>query len=94
NAAGGRIEISTGSSPGHATLIVSNTGPVVPPDQLEWLFQPFRRVGTERVGGADGHGLGLAITQAIAQAHGADVTVHGRPGGGLEIQVSFRSSQR
>jgi signal transduction histidine kinase len=62
---------------------------VVPPEQVEWLFQPFRQNGTERVGRVDGHGLGLAITRAIAQAHGANVTAYARSGGGLEVQVSF-----
>jgi signal transduction histidine kinase len=92
NRTGGRVEISTISAPGRATLSVNNTGPVVPPDQVDRLFQPLQQIGSERVGHTDGHGLGLAIVKAIAQAHGAQVTARARPEGGLEIEVTFSSS--
>ena len=39
-----------------------------------------------------GHGLGLAIVRAIADVHGATLTAHARPDGGLDIQVSFPTS--
>jgi signal transduction histidine kinase len=93
NIVGGSFEVSTHSAPGRATLAVSNTGPVVPPEQVERLFQPFRQIGTERVGRVDGHGLGLAITLAIAQGHGAIVTARARPEGGLDIQVNFNATK-
>jgi len=35
------------------------------------------------------HGLGLAIVQAIAKAHGAKVTARPRPEGGLDVDVAF-----
>jgi signal transduction histidine kinase len=44
NVAGGRVEISTGDRDGRAFLAVSNTGAVIPPDQLGRLFQPFQRL--------------------------------------------------
>ena len=84
-----KVEISTISAPGRATLSVSNTGPVVPPAEIERLFQPFQQIGSERVRHTDGHGLGLAIVRAIAEAHGANVTARARPEGGLEIEVAF-----
>jgi signal transduction histidine kinase len=40
----------------------------------------------------DGHGLGLAIVQAIARTHGATLAVHCRTGGGLEVEVTFRAA--
>ena len=43
---------------------------------------------------AAGHGLGLAIVQAIADAHMAILTAHARPGGGLDIQVRFPPRDR
>jgi signal transduction histidine kinase len=92
NTTRGMVEISTISAPGRASLSVSNTGPVVPPTEVERLFQPLQQSGSERVRHSDGYGLGLAIVRAIAQAHGASVTARARPGGGLEIQVSFTSS--
>jgi signal transduction histidine kinase len=65
---------------------------VVPPDELERLFQPFQRLARERVrrgGDGDGYGLGLAIVRAIASAHKATLTATPRPEGGLDIEVSW-----
>jgi len=92
NMTGGTVEVSTTSAPERLTISVSNTGPMVPPAEVERLFQPFQRVGSERVRHGDGHGLGLAIVQAITQAHGAKLSARPRPKGGLEIQVTFTSS--
>ena len=71
-------------------LRVSNSGPVIPPAEVDRLFQPFQRLGDERVRRRDGgHGLGLAIVRAIAVAHGAELTARARPEGGLDITVGF-----
>jgi signal transduction histidine kinase len=85
----GQIEISTATTSGQATLAISNTGAVIPPGEVDRLFQPFQRLGTERVGHAGGNGLGLAIVRAIAGVHGATLTTSARPDGGLDIQVKF-----
>jgi signal transduction histidine kinase len=86
NTDGGRVSVRTTGS----TLVVTNTGPVVPHDELDRLFQPFQRLGVQRVRAtADGYGLGLAIVRAIAGAHGADVVAAPRPGGGLTVTVTF-----
>jgi signal transduction histidine kinase len=89
NAAGGRIEIATTMTAGRAIISVTNTGTVIPPDEVERLFQPFQQLGSERILHADGHGLGLAIVHAIASAHGATLAAHAQPDGGLDIEVSF-----
>lgn len=86
----GRVEVTTSVVAGRARLVVRNTGPVIPPDEVERLFEPFQRLGAERVGPrAGGHGLGLAIVRAIATAHGADVTADPDPDGGLTVTVDF-----
>jgi len=92
NVAGGRVEISTTMTIGRASISVGNTGAVVPPDEVERLFQPFQQLGTERIRHTDGHGLGLAIVHAIASAHGATLAARARPEGGLDIEVSFPAS--
>jgi signal transduction histidine kinase len=92
NVDGGRFEISTATTDGQATLAIGNTGPVIPPGELDRLFQPFQRLGAERIGRTNGNGLGLAIVRAIAGVHGASVTANARPDGGLHIQVSFPQS--
>ena len=50
NLDGGLVEITTGITDGLAVIRVSNTGPLVPADEVERLFQPFQRLGTPRVG--------------------------------------------
>jgi signal transduction histidine kinase len=93
NVPGGWAEIETGTAAGRAVLRVSNSGPVIPPGEVDRLLQPFQRLGDERVRqpSDDGHGLGLglAIVRAIAVAHGAELTARPRPEGGLDITVSF-----
>ena len=89
NHADGRVEISTTTTAGRALLSVGNTGPVIPPGEIESLLRPFGRLGAERIRISDGHGLGLAIVYAIASAHGATLVTRARPGGGLEIEVTF-----
>jgi signal transduction histidine kinase len=92
NMTGGSVAISTLSGPGRATISVTNTGPVVPPAVVERLFLPFQQSGLERLGHTDGHGLGLTIVRAIAQAHAATITAVARIEGGVEITVTLPSS--
>ena len=89
NRDGGRVEISTTITDGLAIVSVSNTGTLISPDEVDRLFQPFQRLGTERISHISGHGLGLAIVRAIAGVHGAGLTANARPEGGLDIEVSF-----
>ena len=89
NSSDGRAEVSTAAAGGQATIRVRNTGAVIPPEQLGRLFQPFGRAGGERIRHTGGHGLGLAIVQAIARAHGATLTPRAQPEGGLDVEVTF-----
>jgi signal transduction histidine kinase len=89
NIAGGRIELATVTQRERAVLSVANTGPRIPAGELERLFQPFHRLGASPRTFGDGVGLGLAIVEAIAAAHGALVTAQARADGGLEICASF-----
>ncbi|MGH2850649.1 MAG: sensor histidine kinase [Solirubrobacteraceae bacterium] len=85
----GWIEITTGTRDGHAFVTLANTGPPVPPEQIERLFKPFQRLGDARTQHNSGHGLGLSIVHAIATAHRAELSAGARPQGGLTIDVSF-----
>jgi signal transduction histidine kinase len=89
NVTQGQVEVMTGTRSGQAVLSVVNSGPVIPSAELDRLFQPFQRLGAERIGHRDGLGLGLSIVQAIAVAHGATLTTGARPEGGLSIDVRF-----
>jgi signal transduction histidine kinase len=90
NIPGGTVEITT-TSPGRLTI--SNTGTAIPPTEVNRMFQPFQRLGTDRTDQTNGHGLGLAIVAAIANAHGAPLTARPRPNGGLQITVDFPPTQ-
>jgi signal transduction histidine kinase len=90
NVPGGALEAGTAVWAGHAVVSVFGTGPVIPPDQVDRLFQPFHRgAPRDRTGGHDGLGLGLSIVAAIAEAHGAWLQAHALPGGGLGVRVGF-----
>jgi signal transduction histidine kinase len=89
NIAGGQVEITTTATAGRATISVSNTGPVILPADVDRLLQPFQRLARQRTHHTPGHGLGLAIVQAIATTHRADLDVRPRHTGGLDVHVSF-----
>jgi signal transduction histidine kinase len=89
NTAGGHVEITTGTRDRNAIVSIGNTGPPVPPEQIQRLFEPFQRLGGARTHHNNGYGLGLSIVQAIANAHGAKLSARARPEGGLTIEVSF-----
>ena len=90
NHPGGHVEISTQTSDTQVTLTVANSGPVIPDDQIQRLLQPFQRLAPDRNGRRrDGYGLGLAIVNAVAQAHRATLAAGARPQGGLTITVGF-----
>ncbi|WP_407077609.1 sensor histidine kinase [Streptomyces sp. SCSIO 30461] len=75
----GWVRLTTGTAPdGGAALTVENTGPVVADQDVDALFQPFRRLAAERTDSERGSGLGLAIVRAIAHSHGGEVTAHPR----------------
>lgn len=83
---GGRIDIATGIEATSAWLEVADTGPGIPVEERERVFDRFyRQSGTD----GSGTGLGLAIVKAIAERHGAKVMLAGVPTGGLKVKVSF-----
>ncbi|MEV6285492.1 HAMP domain-containing sensor histidine kinase [Kribbella sp. NPDC051770] len=90
NADDGWVRVTSRVVPGERVEVeVSNTGPDVPPYEVEGLFKPFRRLGADRLVGARGAGLGLSIVRSVAEAHSGTVRASPRGGGGLEIVVSL-----
>jgi signal transduction histidine kinase len=86
---GGWVEVGTELEQGSAVLTVSNTGPVVPAYEIDNLFEPFRRLRTERTGSDKGVGLGLSIARSVARAHGGSIEAVPREGGGLVMRVTL-----
>ncbi|TXK34855.1 cell wall metabolism sensor histidine kinase WalK [Nonomuraea sp. C10] len=92
NLQGGEVWVTTRVSDGEAELSVANTGPTVPAYDLEAIFEPFRRLRTDRVRSDRGTGLGLSIVRATAQAHQGTVVADPREEGGLTMTVRLPSS--
>lgn len=72
-----------------ACIVVSNTGPVVPAEAVDGLFEPFRRLSGERLEHGGGAGLGLTIVRSIVAAHGGSLSATANPGGGLTVTVDL-----
>jgi two-component system OmpR family sensor kinase len=89
--AGGRVDVSLEQAGGRALLRVDDTGPGIPPDQRERVFDAFYRLlGTQQTGS----GLGLSIARSIAQRLGGQIVLETAPGGGLRFEYRQESSPR
>lgn len=93
NIVGGRVSVRTGERSGQPTLRVTNSGPVIQPDDMAALFEPFRRLGPARAAETEGVGLGLSIVAAVAAVHHAEIEAQPLPNGGLDVWVIFRPTR-
>ena len=84
---GGHVGIQLAKQAGRATLLIDDNGPGIPPAERVRVFDRFYRVEGNT---QHGSGLGLAIARAIAERHGAAITLQDAPGGqGLRATVDF-----
>jgi len=81
NRPGGTLHLQTGHDAHTAWLAVADTGIGMTPQQLAHLFEPFNRLGAERLP-VVGHGLGLSIARTLTQAMGGTLQVQSVPGEG------------
>ncbi|CAL9583688.1 Adaptive-response sensory-kinase SasA [Actinosynnema sp. ALI-1.44] len=93
NVPGGWIEVRTEGGPEWTSLRVSSSGPVIAPDRVEELFEPFRRGVADRTA-RTGTGLGLSIVRAAVAAHEGRVQASAIPGGGLSVAVFLPCAPR
>jgi signal transduction histidine kinase len=89
NVPNGHVHVRVHADAGRASLTITNTGPVVPADQIGRLLQPFQGLAPDRLGHPDGFGLGLSIVAAIAAAHDAALDIQPGEHGGLHVEVRF-----
>ncbi|MBD8871859.1 HAMP domain-containing sensor histidine kinase [Rhodanobacter sp. DHB23] len=82
---GSRVEVSVQAAGGQAECLVRDQGPGVPEAELGSLFRPFFR--GSNAARAEGHGLGLAIAQRVARAHGGEILARNAGDGGLEVRL-------
>src|SRR6516162_3483523 len=86
-AVGDRIEVSARLEDGGVVLAVADSGCGIQDADLQRIFQRFARAEPHRSRPSGGLGLGLAIVQAIAEAHGGSVSVESTFGHGSEFEV-------
>lgn len=81
---GGEIAVVIEVEGNRVRVDVRDSGPGIPTAALSRLCERFYRVNPQQ---GDGVGLGMAIVRRIAELHGADLDVHNRPHGGLEVSL-------
>ena len=86
---GDRVTVTARSRDGRLEISVSDTGPGIPPDQLEQIFERFRRLDHSRSRDRGGSGLGLAIARAITEAHGGSIHAESAPGQGATFRIEL-----
>ena len=91
--AGGTVTASTAATRDGAILKVTDTGVGIAPEHLPHLFERFYRVSKARARADGGAGLGLAICQWIARAHGGDIQVESQFGRGTTFTVRLPAPQ-
>ena len=74
-------------------MTVADSGPGLPPDELERIFTPFHRLEASRNREAGGAGLGLDIVKSCVEARGGRVQCRNRKPTGLEVEIRLRSAQ-
>jgi signal transduction histidine kinase len=90
NQAGGSIELTLTPLNGQrAKLIIDSSGPLLDQSAVAELAQPFTRLGQDRTGSQNGHGLGLSIVAEVAAAHGGSLELAARAEGGLRVQITL-----
>jgi two-component system sensor histidine kinase CpxA len=72
-----------------ARLRVTDTGPGVPDDAFERIFEPYFRTDDARARRSGGSGLGLAIAKRAVERQGGHIRASNVPGGGLEVEITL-----
>ncbi len=86
---GGRAMIEVEDAPEQVVMRIIDDGPGIPEQELERAFEPFYRGERSRSRETGGTGLGLGIARNIARAHGGELVLKNRSGGGLEAILTL-----
>ncbi len=84
---GGLARVRLDLADGALEILVEDDGPGLAEAELEQVFEPFKRADPSRSRDTGGIGLGLTVARTVARAHGGDVTLSNRLGGGLLARV-------
>jgi len=85
----GEVRIAAGAANGYLTVSVSDTGPGIPLEECDRIFEKFRQVDSSNTRTKDGTGLGLAIAKDIIEMHGGRIWVESRLGQGSTFRIEL-----
>ena len=88
-AGGATVRLIPASDGANLMIEIEDSGPGIPPHELDRVFEPFHRVEVSRNRETGGVGLGLPIARNIFRAHGGDVSLANRPGGGMKATITL-----
>jgi len=80
---------AAGASNGHFEVSVSDTGPGIPPEECERIFEKFRQVDSSNTRAKGGTGLGLAIAREIVEMHGGRIWAESTLGKGSTFRMEL-----
>lgn len=86
---GARARVRVERAADEVRILIDDDGPGIPEAELERVFDPFVRLEDSRSRETGGVGLGLGIARSVARAHGGDVKLENRAGGGLKAVLSL-----
>lgn len=85
--ANGRVSVRISLGTGQVHVTISDTGNGIPPADLPYIFEPFYRSKSTMT--ANGHGIGLALTQRIILLHGGHISVDSTEGKGTTFRITL-----
>ncbi len=88
---GKEAQVAFAPRPDGVEITVTDSGPGIPEERLNDIFEPFVRLETSRSEETGGIGLGLAIARSSVQAHGGALTLANNEGGGLTAKIMLPS---
>ena len=86
---GDRVEVKARGRDTWLEISVSDTGPGIPTEELEQIFERFHRLDHSRSRDSGGSGLGLAIARTIVEAHGGQIRAESSPGHGATFRIEL-----
>jgi signal transduction histidine kinase len=87
--AGGKVKLSARAGPRGVEIAVEDTGPGIPAEQLDHLFERFYHGDKARQRESGGSGLGLAIAKSMVEAQGGQIKAHSVPGQGAKLIITL-----
>jgi signal transduction histidine kinase len=90
---GGRIHLAARQVDGELRLVIQDSGPGIPPEDLARIFDRFYRADKSRQRNEGGSGLGLAIARSIVEGHGGRLWAENAPTGGARFVIALPVTQ-